>query len=101
MVFSREVPEVPQSVHAHEPTHRGCGPNLTQSPALTVTEAVRCHGALLTDTYGVIAVGAQVWARAGKVVPAPQASSKIDNRSLIASHFLGEGPGRPPPVTGS
>jgi hypothetical protein len=43
----------------------------------------------LTDTYGVIGVGAQVWATAGKAVLAAQASSKVDNRSLMLSNFQG------------
>jgi hypothetical protein len=37
----------------------------------------------LSNTYGVIAVGAQVWASAGKAALAPQASIKVDKRSFM------------------
>jgi hypothetical protein len=56
IVISRVVAPVDQS---HDPPVTGCGPNLTDAPALTETEAVCCQAPPPTWRYGVIADGVQ------------------------------------------
>jgi len=87
MVCSREAPPVPQPLQLHMPPDTGCGPRMAELPSLRVAEDVRVQ-VPLTFTYGVMAVGVQVWARrAVGPVLAPRASTKVDKRSLMVLPF--------------
>jgi hypothetical protein len=89
---------VPQPLQLHAPPEIGCGPRATCLPALTTAESVFVQLPSM-EMYGVMAVGVQVCANAGRPALAATASVKVDNCDLIFLPFS-EGLGRlSPPVT--